>query len=419
MCQSHLNPGDAADALASQAVAASPAVAPKPPATGSRRRRLWDLDSRAHCPVVGVCLPLPVLQRLVEKAFRGQNIDKGYELHKGAVAECQSRNTLTEGMQRELEQHHKVALQQAARLKTTDALIAWWQAQSPKDLAGSLWATLTHPRCTPQLEKQVLGEVHMRQHQVGAAQSRVHERVAALLDENAVLTRALARAQQRHSQLVVEHTGRLAALQQQLTQLRAEVFTRETRLTTLTAQLLTLDATVHDLTCHVTQADERQRQADRIHTLERALLLTQQKNERQGRLMDAKTSAQEGRTAQADGVAQAAIPVANAPLRLDDRAVLCVGGRTASVPLYRHIVEGTGGRFLHHDGGDEENVAKLDATLAAADLVICQTGCISHGAYWRVKAHCKRTGKQCVFVENTGTTSLKRALSELQLPDSA
>ncbi len=99
---------------------------------------------------------------------------------------------------------------------------------------------------------------------------------------------------------------------------------------------------------------------------------------------------------------------------LADPAVLCVGGRTASLPLYRDIVERIRGRFIHHDGGDQESLAKLDATLAAADLVICQTGCISHNAYWRVKDHCKRTGKQCVFMENPGTFGLKLALTALQ-----
>lgn len=41
----------------------------------------------------------------------------------------------------------------------------------------------------------------------------------------------------------------------------------------------------------------------------------------------------------------------------------------------------------------------LEASLAAADLVICQTGCLSHGAYWRVQDHCRRTGKTCLLVE--------------------
>jgi len=45
-----------------------------------------------------------------------------------------------------------------------------------------------------------------------------------------------------------------------------------------------------------------------------------------------------------------------------------------------------------------DDLQALDASLVAADLVICQTGCLSHGAYWRVKDHCKRTGKTCVLV---------------------
>ena len=42
-------------------------------------------------------------------------------------------------------------------------------------------------------------------------------------------------------------------------------------------------------------------------------------------------------------------------------------------------------------------LAGLEASLVAADLVICQTGCLSHGEYWRVQDHCKRTGKACVL----------------------
>lgn len=49
--------------------------------------------------------------------------------------------------------------------------------------------------------------------------------------------------------------------------------------------------------------------------------------------------------------------------------------------------------------------------MALSDLVVRRlTGCISHNAYWRVKDHCKRTGKRCVFVESPSTAQLKRAL---------
>ena len=49
---------------------------------------------------------------------------------------------------------------------------------------------------------------------------------------------------------------------------------------------------------------------------------------------------------------------------------------------------------------DAEDPIGLEASLVAADLVICQTGCMSHGAYWRVQDHCKRTGKTCVLVDH-------------------
>lgn len=50
----------------------------------------------------------------------------------------------------------------------------------------------------------------------------------------------------------------------------------------------------------------------------------------------------------------------------------------------------------------------LEHSLRCADLVICQTGCVSHGAFWRVADHCKRTGKACVLVEQPGALNIVR-----------
>lgn len=50
----------------------------------------------------------------------------------------------------------------------------------------------------------------------------------------------------------------------------------------------------------------------------------------------------------------------------------------------------------------------LETSLQAADLVICQTGCLSHGEYWRVQDHCKRLGKTCVLVEQPEAVRIVR-----------
>lgn len=415
MCARESSPFEVALSQPSHhAIVEAIAAVAAPPARGSRRRRLWEFEGFAHCPVIGVCLPIANLRRLVNKVLGVQSATDDYDLHCGAITECKQRTPLAEAVQRELDRRFAAALRQSAKAKSTEALLAWWsEASRGDDLAGALWATLTHPRCSADLEHQVLGEVHMLQHQVGMAQRVDLARFEALMDENATLARELDQAQQRSARQAAELTRRGDEQQGQVMQLRAQLIARDTSVMALKADLQTLEAAVPGLKGRVLLERETRQQAERIHALERELLQAQQACERQGRRAQDLTEELKRRDAAPEPAgAQATLP--DPATRLGDRAVLCVGGRPASVPLYRHIVEGTGGRFLHHDGGEEESAAKLDATLAAADLVICQTGCISHNAYWRVKDHCKRTGKQCVFVESPGSASLKRALAELQ-----
>jgi len=378
-----------------------------PAATGSRRRRIWDLDGHAHCPVLGVCLPLPVLRRVAGKVLGRHAPAEDYELHCTAVSECKRRTPLAEAVQRELDGRCRLLLRQAAALKTTEALADWWQqALGRHDIAGALWTTLSHPRCTPALAKQVEGEVHMLQHQAGMATRADIGRLDALLEENAVLARELAAAQHRCTRQEREH-ARVAELQRaQAAQARAELIGADAAIAQLRDRLQALEAVAPDLPGRLALARECEHLRERHYELQRLLLQAQQEADRQRRRADD--------TLQCQGPRPFEAPAADGSLpALAEQAILCVGGRTGSVPAYRQLIEQSGGRFLHHDGGEEDNAARLDATLSAADLVICQTGCISHNAYWRVKDHCKRTGKRCVFVESPSSAGLRRALLAL------
>jgi hypothetical protein len=378
-----------------------------PPPSGSRRRRLWELDVHAHCPLIGVCLPLPALRRLVDKVLGGQAMADPYELHCGVIAECRLRTPLAEAVQRELDRRFALPLQQAQRQKGKESLASWWQQHSAagRELPGAFWAVMSHPRCDNELQQQVLGEVHMLQHQVGMATRVELARFEALIDENAVLGRELADAQQRALRQAAEHAARAGAMEQAHLRSRAKLIASTTELASLHERLATLEAVAPDLASRYGLGQENRALMDRVQDLQRGLLQARQEAERQQRRADeAEARVQRLPAAGPQWAAPPELP------QLTDRAVLCVGGRAASVPIYRQLIEGTGGRFLHHDGGDEDNAARLDATLAAADLVICQTGCISHDAYWRVKDHCKRTGKRCLFVETPSQSALQRAL---------
>jgi len=197
-------------------------------------------------------------------------------------------------------------------------------------------------------------------------------------------------------------------------QARAAVIAKDSRIAFLTQDLETLQASIPQL-------EDKQRLQKRVDQM----TIRQTELEAQNAELRRKVAAADRAAAErvAAGLALLEMPTSEdkpalqaqpITLHLHHKVVLCVGGRSGNLANYRDVVERVGGRFTHHDGGVEDNVSVLDANLAAADLVICQTGCISHNAYWRVKDFCKRTGKQCVFVENPSASSLERGLAQIE-----
>jgi hypothetical protein len=93
--------------------------------------------------------------------------------------------------------------------------------------------------------------------------------------------------------------------------------------------------------------------------------------------------------------------------------VLCVGGRTPLLPQYRALAERLGVRLIHHDGGKEEALARLQDLLNASDAVICPTDCVGHLAYYQLKKHCKQNSKPCVLTRNSGVAGFAAALTRL------
>jgi Uncharacterized protein conserved in bacteria (DUF2325) len=393
-----------------------PAMSVEPHTKGSRRRRIWELGTHVHCPVLGVCLPIQVLRRLLDKVLGGHIQASDYEIHCGAIAQCSQRSPMAEAIQRELDRRCAGLVRQANQLKTTEALATWWQsAAHGHDLSGALWATLTHSRCTRELEQHILAEVHMLQHQIGSALRADRHQLQALTEENAVLTRELAAIQQRVSRQVAQQAHRIETQQADMVRLRAELIGRDSLIAALHQDLAAMEAATPALKQRVELTEQVRAQMERIHELQRALLLAEQaRDQSREQAVAAKAELTQvllkaGQEVTNDS--NTADPVAKPELR--HPSVLCVGGRRASIPIYRQVIEGTGSRFLHHDGGEKDQPSQLDITLAAADLVICQTGCISHDAYWRVKEHCKRTGKRCVFLDTPSRSSLERAMEKL------
>ena len=130
------------------------------------------------CQELGVCqarhcidCPMPRVRVLARKLLVLQGDEDDYTLHCSLVTAAARRNVVAEALQKDLEQRFSLDVRNAARAKCRESLMTWWRNRAAQgEIAGALWATLTHARCDEWLEMRVLGQVHMLQHQVGAAQ---------------------------------------------------------------------------------------------------------------------------------------------------------------------------------------------------------------------------------------------------------
>jgi len=169
--------------------------------------------------------------------------------------------------------------------------------------------------------------------------------VALLEQEQRAMVSHLARVQHRCSAVIQEQAAEIAALKAQAMRLRAAVIARDSALAWAYEDRAALEAAIPDLPQRATLARRVKELSKRLQELMREKLL----------------------------------PV-YAPAATQDEPAKEEGGELSA----------------------------LEASIVAADLVICQTGCLSHGAYWRVQDHCKRTGKTCMLVAQPASVRIVR-----------
>ncbi len=372
----------------------------------NRRKRLWDLAPVNHCPVIGVCFDVAEVRHLMGRVNGADALDD-YELHVRAVHFSGSRNDIARLLTRELDKRYAGALQRYSAATGPEAIAEIWRADLANGrAAGGLWASLTHPLCDEDLANHIYGDIHLLQHQA-AAQARIGVRISAA--EKAEL------AEQR-----VERTE----LQEQLIRAQSQHQKHSRELTTERDQALVENRVLLEKLAKLERDDEPGDQAANEQRLQRANRhlqaqlerateqLTQLKRELAKTQESSVTVSTTLRSQLIENSPDCSSPeLCDPEAFLDGRKVLCVGGRPRSIASYRSTVEKLGGRFDHHDGGVEQNIAQLDPAMSGADLVVCQSSCVSHTAYWRVKRYCRRSGKPCVYLESTGVKSLIRTLA--------
>lgn len=395
----------------------------------SSRRKIWQLDDRLHCSVIGTCLTLGELRQICRKAkIRIEAPTTDYELHRAFVSLVGNSVYSARLVQKRLDRKYKRAIQQVSATDSAQALENLWQnALDQGEIAGTFWALVTYPHVSDALIDRVYGELHMLSHLSGASIRLDVQELGRLRARSRSLEKALVEMQEsvrrrlhdkdevirvlnRRLGQLLESEYHLREAEKRLSELENDPASRQLKaqIKTLSAKLATEQVRSQCAEANAKKWQQSARRSDE-HNLQLERRVDEDRRERASleETLHRLLSSACGQSARNNG--HQVCPRSG----LSGRCVLYVGGRTSQCAHFRALVEQYNASFLHHDGGREDSRLRLKSILAQSDAVFCPVDCISHDAVNRIKRHCEQHAKPLVLMPRASLSAFVRGLQDV------
>jgi hypothetical protein len=359
---------------------AGPAPAPR------RRSRLAELDPHIHCSVLGTCLSMADLRRLVPR-FTELERDHAsdLDLHHAAVQLAVDGGEAAKALHKVLDDRHDAAIRRFNKARTASDVRALWEAALGEgDVPGAYWAVMTHPDADAALRCDAFGEVHMLSHLMGAANRADIRRLVSMAQEIGDLKDKIGRQQQRMQVISHDHAQAIEAMSRRLVEVVAapKVGSDET----LSGDLEALgQALAHERRRR--EQVERQAKASGEALVVAELQLERAREDAQALRIE--LAAMEEALARGSPFDPSEPPP---PSPWQGRRVVYVGGRPSALRTIRALADRAGIGLTVHDGGVEDRKGLLSAALAGADAVVFPVDCVDHDSMSQVKRVCERHG---------------------------
>jgi hypothetical protein len=401
--------------------------------TRHRRRKLWEINSGLHCSVVGTCLTLSDLERIGARLKLESNGDLvDFQVHGNFVVWAGQPGPVAKQLHRLLDRRYAGAIRRlGAASDATGLLDLWKRSVEEGDIPGPYWALLTHPAADANLVIRAYGQVHMLSHLVGASNRADIRRLIKLEAERDALAEAVTSSKRRIAEhenaarkMVSEHAAeirhltislsamaglsrRLKAAEERIRQLEGDDAYRQACAEAENARqaLTRAEREAEERRTRIAHlVEQNARLADAVADLQSSLQTVAAECEATEWMLRRHLSAAAGEKGKA-GDGEVVVPLAG-------RRIAYVGGRAGLIPHFRALVERSGGSFLHHDGGLEEQTCRLDGLLAQCDAVFCPIDCVSHDACSRAKRACKQRATPFVHLRTGSLSSFAKGLRQ-------
>ncbi len=370
-----------------------------------QRLELWEVRNGAHCSVIGTCLAPADVKAVLRKAKLEREVGApDYQVHGFLVNEAARQGPVGRIIDAYLDKKYAGAIRQSLRLGGEEAILAYWQEACRRGaIAGPYWALLTLSDLPQKLSNRIFGDVHMLGHFMAGASREQQAELWAVEQRNAELEQRLQKVRARAEERDLAQRARIDVLERELAMARMAAAAAASP----SAMSASRPATVSGLARRLAKQGRRlaglREQVARLQasndSLEAALAARDRLPPLPPRLADLARHQPPGR------------PAACRVAML--RSLLYVGGRPSALPHLRADAARIDARLLHHDGGVEENVTRLDELVPQVDAVFCPVDCVSHGASLRARALCRRYAKPFVPLRSASASCFRRGIDQL------
>ena len=385
------------------------------------RTRLWQLDHNYHCAVIGTCLRLSEVKKLLSSLQIECSKMNAYEIHITMVTMISHCDFRSKKVQSYLDKKFSIALKKVKKMDEQALKDEWRRVINTGDLVGTFWALMSHPLVDTQMKRDFYGDIHMLSHLSGASNRVDLKRLNRFEKEHASLSNDMRKEQIKNHQLkgdALHLKHKVDALQEAETVLFEKLRAVEKRNGVLQQsqqvkdqQLLTLQ--LEKLKSKLVAQDNGiKKQHGVMVLLKNAVADLKQQRQSDGKkivLYEEEADYLQNLLSQEKQREDCAFKKQN----LCGQCVLYVGGKKNLIPYYRDLIEEQAGTFIHHDGGEEKSTQDLSQSLARADIVMFPSDCISHDAYWKIKRICKKQQKPFKYLSSPGLCSLSNALNKM------
>ncbi len=369
---------------------------PEPPVRAASRYKIWEIQGGLQCSIVGTCLSQEDLVAIGRKAgVRPREDARAYEIHSYFVQQAGKDCKIARTVQKLLDQRHAGIIRRVQATRREAELTRLWEEEFDGGrVAGAYWAFMSGAHVHSTLSTRIFGDVHMLSHVLGRVTHQNASRASELQARLDDLEAKLLRQADRHRQLVLERDAAQARLSESAV---------------AAVPLMAAVPEVRSLRREHPPARRERALAiarERARAAERMIVDLQQQLERsrwQQRL----------RTTSGTGMCPGAEACDETVQTSIARRILYVGGRSGAIDNLRRVAARMGAELVHHDGGEEHALVRIDGMIEGCDAVVCPIDCVSHSACLRAKVLCRKFAKPFVPLRSAGATSFERAVQSL------